>query len=225
MLGLVLVILFIAMSFGCENQPIRLETGGHNKVEEPNETKKHVTLETNIGLRGDALSVEYRVKNNSPKPIYLFNVLWEFSPEGKYVRDRHDVYAVLKDDGTLHLAKEAAPLPKNKRVELRIVPFTTRVDAGKDFTEKFDLSLPVSEYNPYFRNKREDTEEVKTAERVLFSIQFLRHLEEMEVRAAPLENAFTVRHKEMWVNMERLTSGPSALTVKVNRRTDYFERF
>lgn len=226
MFGLAFVVMFAAMFFGCETQPIHhKETRGYKKMEELNEKHEDITLETEISLRGETLLVEYRVKNGSPKPIYLFNVLWEFSSDGKYIRDRRPAYILLKDDGTLHLAKEAPPLPKNKRVELKIVPFTTRVEAGKDFSEKFELSVPLSEYNPYFSDEKDMSEELKTAGKVVLSLQFVRELEEMEVKPAPLENAFSVWHKELWLRVGRLSSTPTALPVKINRRTDYFERF
>jgi hypothetical protein len=223
---LVLFLMLTLSASGCDAQVKKVKKmQGETKMEEPNEESRSVLLETNISLQDKILTVEYRIRNKSAKAIYLFNVLWEFGADGKYVPAPQPLYALLQDNGSLHLAKAIPALPKSKRVELKIVPFATKVDAGKEFSEKFEIAEPLHEYNPYFLREKDESEELKTAESVFFTIQFVEELENMEVKPAPLDNSFTVWHQDLSGKIKTLSSKPRALLVKVNKRTDSFERF
>ncbi len=213
-------------AFGCETLVTKQnKVQGETKMQETNEALKSVLLDTNISLQDNILTVEYLIKNKSAKAIYLFNVLWEFSPDGKYIPAPQPFYTLLQDNGTLHLAKEIPPLPKKKRVELKLVPFATKVEAGKDFSEKFEISAPLLEYNPYFPKEKDKSEELKTAETVVLTVQFVGELEKMEVKPAPLGNALTVWHHDLAEKIRTLSSKPKPISIQVKKRTDYFERF
>lgn len=195
------------------------------KMEEQRGVDKSVQLDIEIELRDKSLQVAYKVKNKSAKPIYLFNVLWDFSPSGQYVSAPKPAYTCLRDDGTFVIAKQIPPLPKSKRVELKIVPFATKVEAGGELSDKFEISVPASEYNPYFPKTNEKSEELKTAEAVLFVIQYIAETEELEVKPALLENALNIWHPDFIGKTETLSAKPKPITFQVKRRTDKFERF
>ncbi len=224
--ALVSIMLLSLTSFSCDGRPAEEHmTQGKTKMAETNVELESVSLEAKISLQDKVLTVDYRIKNRSAKPIYLFNVLWEFSTDGKYVPAPQPFYSLFNDDATLHLAKIIPPLPKGKRVELKIVPFATKVAAGEDFSEKFQIPEPLVEYNPYFVREKDDSEELRTSESVVLTVQFVAEADEMEVKPAPLEGALTVWHANLSEMVRSLSSKPKAIMVKVKRRTDTFERF
>lgn len=222
------IVLVFAMQllFGCEAQLINQgRMQGETKMKEINEELKPVTLTTEISLQDKTLRVEYRIKNNTEKPIYLFNVLWDFNQSGDYIPAPQPVYSCLQNDGSFHLSKQIPPLPKNKRVELRRVPFVTKIEAGEDFNEKFELSVPLSEYNPYFPKTGEGIEENKPAKSVYLSVQYIREMDGLEVKPSPMADALSVWHQDLIAQSEILNSRPKTIAVQVKKRTDYFEEF
>ncbi len=193
-------------------------------MEENTAEKDLPVLQTNITLNDKNLQVEYKVKNTTSKPIYIFNVLWDTST-GEYHSLPEKIYVCLKDDNVLHLSKQIAPLPQRKKVEVREIPFVTKVEAGKEYGEVIKLSMPVEEYNPYFPRENNFTEEVKNVESAFFSIQFIRETSELETEPTPIKDALSVWHPNLLKNVETLSSKPKHIDVQVKKRTDYFERF
>jgi hypothetical protein len=194
----------------------KISTTNKPKTKMEENTTKPV-LNAKFDLQGNVLQVEYKVKNSTTKPIYLFVVL------GK--PDAPNVYAGLRTDGTLHLAKMILPLPKFKNVEVRRIPFAKKVEAGEEFAERIEIAVPIAEYNPYFPKKKDSPEELKTSASVLFSLQFIREIDGLEIKPAPVEGAFNVRHRDLFGNVETLTAESKSLAVQVLKRTDEFEAF
>jgi hypothetical protein len=221
------VLLFAAQSmFGYETQMFHhSQMQDERKMEGISEAVESVLLETNISLQDKMLRVEYKIRNKTAKPIYLFNVLWDTTSSGQYVAAPQAVYSCLRGDETFHIAKQILPLPKNKRVELRIVPFVTKVEAGADFIDRFELEVPAPEYNPYFPMMKDSGEERKMAQAVVFSIQYVAEIEGLEVKPAPLGAALNIWHQNLVGSIRALSSKPKSISFPVKKRTDYFEEF
>lgn len=195
-------------------------------TEEKTAEKDLPILQTDITLSDKNLQIEYKIKNTTAKPIYIFNVLWDTS-SGAYRVLPQGVYACLNKDNVLHLTKQIPALPKTMKVEAREIPFVTRIEAGKEYGETIKLTVPVEEYNPYFPKKSDSSEELEIAETVFFSIQFIRASDELEVEPAPapIKDAFSVWHPNLFGNVETLSSKPKEISIQVKKRTDSFERF
>ena len=218
--------IFIQLPSSCETKPAVSKTiQGKSKMEEQKNEEKKVLLETEIQLQDKTLKISYKIKNQSEKPVYLFNVLWDFSSSGEYISAPQPAYSCLRDDGIFVVAKQIPPLPKSKRVELKIIPFVTKVEAGSEFSDNFELPVPASEYNPYFPRKNNESEKIKTAEAVIFKIDYVAETDGLEVKPAPLENALTVWHQDLNSKTETLSSNLKTVGLQVKRRTDTFERF
>jgi hypothetical protein len=116
-------------------------------------------------------------------------------------------------------------LPVLRTVELREIPYVTKVEAGKEFSEKVVLQLPLDEYNPYFQKTTESKTEVRASEQALLVVQFIRKVDGLEVKETKVPGAFSVWHQNLFGNVETLSTDPRPVLVKVNRRLDDFERF
>lgn len=195
-----------------------------NKIKMENtETKNLPKLETSINSTPQELEVTYTVKNTLDKPIYLFNVLWDMTEDGKAFRAEKQLYVSLQEDKTLLAAKKIPKLPAIRSVEFREIPYVTKVDAGGEFSETINLPVPVEEYNPYF--PKTDDSEVKEvlADNVQFEIQFIPEVDSLELKVTGIENVWSVWHPDIFGNVETLRSKPSPVSVKVNKRLDEFE--
>ncbi|MEO6587745.1 MAG: hypothetical protein ABIP06_00325 [Pyrinomonadaceae bacterium] len=188
-------------------------------------TEEKVLLDTEIELRDNEIKIAYKLKNKTKKPIYLFNVIWDFDSSGSYIFAPNSFYSCLRDDGTFVVAERILPLPKNKRVELKIVPFATEIEAGSDFSGDINIPVPATEYNPYFPKKNEDDEKLKMAESIVFTVEFVKETDGLEIKPAPLEGAKYVWHQDLRGKTETLSSNPKSITIQVKKRTDIFERF
>jgi hypothetical protein len=222
---IILLGIILQLSICCETRLAQERTKGKSKMEEFRNTEKDILLDVKIESQGNTLQVVYKIINKTEKPIYLFNVLWDFSPSGTYIPDPNSVYSCLRRNGTFALSKQILPLPKTKRVELRLIPFVTKVEANSEFSEKVNVKIPLEEYNPYFPKTDDSKYEVRTTESVVFTIQFIRGSDKLEIKETPLGNALSVWHPDLFGNVETFNSKPSHMEVKVNKRLDAFEEF
>jgi hypothetical protein len=183
------------------------------------------TLAVEISADEKAIQVKYRVKNTTSGPIYLFNVIWDFDRTGNYVMAPQPAYVSLNQKHVLNIGKIVLPLPRSKKVEFRIIPFATKVDAGKEFEETFELSIPVEEYNSYFEREPDSTTEPQKSRAAAFVLHFVRHSDALGVKPAPIGSSLLLSPPNLKGALETLSSPPRAIEVVVNKRTDPFESF
>jgi len=215
----VLLSFFIAQA-QCQSQPPKKPaTNEMQKMETNNIPKLVVTFDTD----GKTLEVDYRVKNTTGSAIYLFNVI-RHTDEIETVSP-YKFYTCLRDDGTVFLGKVIPNLPSVASVEVRDIPYVTKVEAGKEFSEKVELPLPLEEYNPYFQKNADSKVEPRVAERIFLAVDFIREKKGLEIKETKIPNAFSVSHDKLFESVETLSSNPSPIQIKVNRRLDKFERF
>ncbi|MDR3373394.1 MAG: hypothetical protein P4L98_06655 [Ancalomicrobiaceae bacterium] len=86
-------------------------------------------------------------KNNSDRPIFLFNILHkQFGEDGFYGLD--NVYSEISS-GILHISQKLFPIPALRSVERPNVPFVTVVEAGTNYSWEIRVDLPIHLHNPY----------------------------------------------------------------------------
>ena len=188
-------------------------------------TAPGVSFEVQSKISGQKLEVRYRLRNQRKRALLVFNVLWDEDPAGNVVPSPSPFYACVRDPASLHLAQKILPLPQSKRLEVRIVPFVTRIEPGAIMESSFALALPVEEYNPYFPVSDETTTKLVTTEVLFVTLQFIEELDGMELTEAPIERALHAYHPEMLAKVEATQSPPLKLQLAVRKRLDEFERF
>src|SRR5262249_292689 len=132
-------------------------------------------------------------------------------------------YVTLDSEGLLHIGKQVAPLPRTKKVESRIVPYVTRVEAGGEYTETFQFPIPVEEYNPYFPKEPTSETEDRVSEGVRFTLQFVRESDQVTTHPSGLGQSLAISHPDLFGVIETLSSKPKAIEVKVKKRVGAFE--
>jgi hypothetical protein len=205
-------------SFSCAS-------GGHMEQKDQETAKSPVLLVVDAKVQDQTVRLQYRVRNTRDKPIYLFNVLWDWDEKGDYVVPPIPVYACLKQESMLHLAKQILPLPHNREVEVRMVPFATKVEVGQEFSATFQLALPVQEYNPYFPPDGKSAYQTMIADVMVFSLHFVNELDGLKTQSAPLPGAFLLQHPKLLSQIETLRSDALRVQVPVQKRLDEFEEF
>src|SRR5579883_2627656 len=142
-------------------------------------------LKVDFQVQEKALRVKYTATNEGPVPAYLLDVFWKFADKGAFALDPHPAVVSLHADGSLHVGKILPPIPRQKFVELTIVPFAHVAQPGDSFEGSFDLSLPVREYNPYYGETGATWQavEVKTAQ---FYLSWMPAVPDLQTPPAPL---------------------------------------
>lgn len=224
-MGLLLKISIVLIAFAgqidCAQQIVNKPTA-ENRMENT-ESNNLPKLEVSLNSTETTLEVEYKIKNNTNSAIYLFNVLLD--PDAVDKVAPYSFYSCLRADKTLILAKMIPKLPSIAAVEFREIPYVTKVEAGKEFSRKETVSIPVEEFSPYFPKGENSKVEIRTSERALFTIQFIREKEGLEVKGTNIPDAYSVWHKDLFGSVETITSKEKMISVKVNKRLDAFEEF
>jgi hypothetical protein len=182
-------------------------------------------FQVSFRIAPEGLGVRYDIRNTTSKPIYLFNVLWEFDGQGNYKKAPVAAYVCLKGGRGLHVAQEVLPFPKTKLPGLRIVPFATKVDAGQSYSSTFVLPSPVKEYNAYFPESPDSTTEEVSAEAVIFTLQFVEELPGMTVKPSPIGEGLQIHSPHMLGQLQTVQSPPYHANIPALKRKDAFEDF
>jgi hypothetical protein len=106
-----------------------------------------VSLNVHSQIDGDRLTIDYRVRNDRPQPIYLVNRVHQWTKAGFSV-DPNLIYTQIENQ-TLKLTKAYLDLPENIDVEAPEIPFLTEVASGGEFEETIVKTLPLKPYHPY----------------------------------------------------------------------------
>ncbi len=222
---ILITICLIGEFAGCRANVAEVGTRNITMMEERDGENGRVSLNADIGVENGRLSVNYKLKNTTKSPIYVFDRLWEFAADGSYAEAPMPVYILLRDDRTLHIVKGLAALPRTRRVEMRLIPFATKVEPGGELSGKFELPEPVDEYNPYFVKDASSKTEPSTSQNILFSMHYINAAEDLEVKEAALPGALSLWKPTLLQDVQLLSSGPKFGSLKILRRTDSFERF
>lgn len=180
-------------------------------------------LDVSFSKNEKTLIVEYKVKNTTNSTIYLFNVLLD--PDALDTIAPYGFYSCMRQDKTLVLAKMIPKLPSLASVEFREIPYVTKVESGREFSEKVSVPVPIDEVSPYFPVSENSKFETRSSGRVVFLVQFIREKEGLMIKETKISGAYSVWHKDLFGNTETLSSKETPITVDVHKRLDSFEEF
>ncbi len=165
------------------------------------------------------------LKNNSPHDIFLFSELWKFSREGKLVPECVPLYCSMSRERVLCLGSIIHPLPRNKFVEVRNIPFATLLRPGETWNRSFELEVPVREHNPYYVETAETIWDEICSSKVSICIDYIVKDEEQNLIALPLNGVFRMESPELLESVRRINAVGLDLEIPTLVRRDKFERF
>jgi hypothetical protein len=136
---------------------------------------RDVTLACQPTRVGTKLSFPYTVTNRSEADIYVMDAVASVDAStGQPTVNRDSTVIDLMNDGRAHVLKGIAPLPTDRTVTVRIIPFAAKVPAGGTLTRQLEIPLPLAETSPYFPDLPLRQYELVDIPGVLFSVEFLR---------------------------------------------------
>jgi hypothetical protein len=186
---------------------------------------QQLEMEAAIRLAGGALSVGYRVRNVSAAPLLLFNVLWDV-PESAYVKAPFPAYVCVRGGQELHVAQQILPHPKLMKLEVRNVPFVTRLAPGASTAAQLTFPVPVEEYSVYYPQDPKAEKQLITVNRVVFTLQYMAETGNVKTMPAPLEGALRVEHPDLFSQVRTIDSQPmSSPDIHVAKAPQPFEEF
>lgn len=175
---------------------------------------------------GNKLKVSYKLENKTEGDIYVFNNLFKWDRFGNQMRDANLVYVFHTDDNFIHLSKRVLPVPSDRDVPIREVPFATKVNAKGILEKSILVDLPVTEYNPYYLEKKNSKYKEIVCEGAFLSIGFVCSYDGLE--AIPLPDApevFRIHGQYLFQKTELVVSEKQYIRLELRKRTDKFERF
>jgi hypothetical protein len=144
-------VLLILISFSfCAAACIQKE--GENRVmSAPQATQKdNFKLEVSSEIQAEKILVlRYTFRNGSSQNAYLFNQLYKDIVDGPMFETDANLLNVEVSQGGILLSKKIVPVPPDIDVEKPILPCTTLVKPGSEFSETISLPLPLISWTPY----------------------------------------------------------------------------
>lgn len=220
--AIIKLLLFVVLTF---NLLVANGKEMNTTFNDPRAAQEEVHLHVEAVIQGDVVHISYSVSNARKQAIYIMNKLWSMNKIGDYIEPILPAYVCITENNLGHFLKGISPLPQNQFVEMRIIPFATKVEAGGKYSESFKIPLPIDEYNPYFPANNDSTYQLNNVGGLIFTLQFLSELEGLIAKEAPLDNGLLLMHPRLLAEFETLQSERIELQMPIRKRLDYFECF
>jgi hypothetical protein len=170
-----------------------------------------VALSAKVAVSAGGLQLQYRVSNQLPVPIYVFNKLWK---RANHVLDSEQIYRYLVGS-TLRLLLGPAPVPLGLNVRVRNIPWVTKIEAHQVFEAALSLPVPSKEYSAYFDAGQASYVSAKARQVELF-VSYRRGGNGLETAPVPeAPGTLQITSPAPGSGAELLRSGPTALPIDV----------
>jgi len=131
----------------------KLDVSGNIMVSD-NKQNQDVTIESNVALSSDSISIDYNFHNQSNKDLFLFNAQYELV-DGKPIINISKCYTLVQNQDLVFF-KGILPIPKYVQVEIPDMPYARKIAPGEKISENFKISFPVIFNNPYEMIEKEE---------------------------------------------------------------------
>ena len=111
----------------------------------------NATFEVLLQVTPGGLDLQWRVDNDEPHAIGLFNWIPAVAPDGTYRFSCNAAWVEIAGDGLLVVSKSALPIPPRLGMAAYVPPLCTRVASGASYEETVHLQIPVLEMQPFKR--------------------------------------------------------------------------
>lgn len=190
---------------------------------ETQELQRQFPVSIEASVDGKTLVIRSELQNHSALRAHVFNVLWDFAPNGSVIAAPVAAYVCL-DGEELRLGHMPYPSP-NHPVLVRIVPHLTPLASGRALREDMRFSLPIDEYSPYQRAEPTTQKETARASRVLVVYGVIVGAPDDAFVKSAVTGGFQLIDGRLSERIFEVRSDPVSIDVAVNRRKGYFERF
>jgi hypothetical protein len=186
-----------------------------------------VTLTCRPDRAGNKLIFPYTVTNHGAADIYVMDATAARDPStGRPIIDRNAPVIWLGADGFAHVLKGIAPLPPDRAVNVRVIPFAAKLTPGASLERSLEVPLPLAETDPYHPDLPLREYELTDIKGVVLTIEFLRStVEGFAVEpAAGAPDLYHVRSKHTAGQTERVSCAFPSRQLQILKRPDNFPR-
>lgn len=133
-----------------------------------------VTLSCQPAREGDVLVFPYTLTNNTGGDIYVLDALPEFDAATGEARVNLNTAVIARgEDGFAHILRGIAPLPRDRKVSMRIIPLATKLPQGGTLQRRFTVSEPLHETGPYHPDLPIDKYRLRDIRGVILTVHYL----------------------------------------------------
>jgi hypothetical protein len=186
-----------------------------------------VVLNCRPNRAGNHLIFPYSLANHSGIDIYVMDAIPGRKPgTGDPIIDRNTAVIWLGSDGWAHVMKGIAPLPPDRDVEVRVIPFASKLPAGGQLERKLEVPLPIAEVDPYHPDLPLRDYDLTDIKGVVLTVEFLRSTVE-GFGAEPVPDApdlYRVWGKHTVGQVERASCSLPSRELQILKRRDSFPR-
>ena len=186
--------------------------------------RKQFPFSAKAGIEGGKLVVESMLVNHSVAPAWVFNVLWEYGPDGQIRRAGSDGYACVVSS-ELRIARMPYPYPATMKIGAAIVPHLTELAVGMSRRERLTFPVPVDEYSCYQPRRQDSPVESVQADHVVVMYGLIAGGEATSFAQDSTTGAQRLIDGTLMDRFVVVQAEPIKLAVEVNRRKDALWRF
>ena len=197
------------------------------------ETEKTMLEESNIrpiSLRAKAekadgkLIVEYEVENHTEQTLYLWDRMIDYTASGQII-NQDIAYAFFEEPKTLRLVRANLPLPGDRDVARKEIPFVRGIPAKGKVQGKIVLPIPVNEYSPFYPPPTEENSKIEKCSEVRLLLGWSEFREGMQIREQTVGGEKVLAIRGSWqAPYHQLLERRIPIDVEVRVYTSVFDR-
>lgn len=221
-------LILFGLAICCANQPtLKAKSSfvAENKNMAMENTMAEVTLKGDARIENNKLIVDYTFRNNTDRPVYVFDEMIAYDGEQKPVIDRKTAYCFFEEPKTLRLARATLRLPLEKDVYSLEIPYAREVKPKTEVKGTIELEIPVKEKSPFYAPPMPENSKIMRAEKVRLLVGWTHQREGMTIMEVNIGGEKVLRIRGSYpAPFQKLVEGNFTLPVDVMVYTTTFDR-
>ena len=165
-----------------ESKPGVDEKGKDNQTETKMADKANlISMKAKAEKIGDKLVVEYEIENHSDQILYLWDKMVGYKGSEQII-DEELAYVFFEEPKTIRIVRANLPLPFDRDVARKEIPFARAVKAKSKVTGKIVLPVPVKEFSPFYKRITEENNRIQHCQEIRLLIGWSELKEGMQIQ-------------------------------------------
>lgn len=182
-----------------------------------------VALHATFEISRNYITIRYSVRSKANSSILLFDAPRRIAQDGNLKYDAHLAYVSFEPPTTLAVKRIIPSLPIRKSVEMARDPLAHQLSPGATVNGEIQISLPASEYSPYYPPDRDSSYSQESARELKLVLEYA--LPSPDSKAVPISGLEGLYHVEgRGAKFEVVEISIHLVEpIRVQRRRDIFE--
>jgi hypothetical protein len=183
-----------------------------------------ISMKAKAEKSGDKLLIEYEIENHSDQKLYLWDRMIAYKGGEQFI-DEELAYVFFEEPKIIRIVRANLPLPFDRDVARKEIPFARAIEAAAKVTGKIVLSVPAKEFSPFYRGITEENSLIQHCREIRLLIGWSELREGMQIQERTVGDEKVLAIRGGWKEpYHKLLEQKIPLEVDLKVHKDAFDR-